>query len=119
MRGLLRPNSKSTPSSPLVCNPLISSLCFLASPQPTLRPPTVPTMHPAAVLALLAAAAAPALADSLCGTIQPNSKSAPYGTAVRAHTVAPASTAKCPDGFNIGAKYGAWCCPPGNSINEV
>jgi hypothetical protein len=70
-------------------------------------------------LALLLAAAGQALADAHCGTIQPDSKSAAYAPAVRAHAPSSAATAECPPQYYIGPKYNAWCCPEGDSINEV
>jgi hypothetical protein len=70
-------------------------------------------------LALLLAAAPLALADPHCGTIEPNSQSANYATAVRAHSVATATTLECPPNYYLGPRFSQWCCPNGDSINEL
>jgi hypothetical protein len=72
-----------------------------------------------AIALLLAGAPLAALADPHCGTIQPNSQMADYTHAVRAQAAENATTPECPPSYYLGPKYNAWCCPNGNSINEV
>jgi hypothetical protein len=81
------------------------------------------------VAILLAAAPLAALADTHCGTIQPNSKTANYQPAVRMNTetttttlsgkVMSATVLVCPPNYFMGPELKSWCCPNGDSINEV